>query len=275
MLKRLASRYSPVVVLVVFIGAILCMSRYAEDRKAENQENTQSRSPQAAITPNDAAKGKENADKTKFRPHFIDTFTWPEGATVWALFLTLIVITWQSVETRDAAKATKDSAKAALLNTEVLINAERAWLLVTLEPFMGSEDTRAVVAKNCGRTPAKVMCFSNMNIKIVDRESDLPRYPIYDSIDPLPDALILVPEDVQVFSTFTEQTIKDACDSDETFLAIQSAKKMAFIYGTIGYQDMLATDKPAIRETGWCCQYIPVVSGKFVLHGPYRYNDHT
>lgn len=52
----------------------------------------------------------------------INTFTWPEGAATWALFLTLLVIAWQSTETRDAAKA-------ALLNAEAVINAERAWMI--------------------------------------------------------------------------------------------------------------------------------------------------
>jgi len=99
------------VVLLILIGAILCMSRYAEHRKAENQNNTHASSEQTSVTPNDASKSTENADKTEHRPDFIDTFTWPEGATVWALFLTLIVIAWQSAETRSAAKATEDSAE--------------------------------------------------------------------------------------------------------------------------------------------------------------------
>jgi hypothetical protein len=201
-------------------------------------------------------------------------FGWPEGVTVWALFLTLITIAEQTSQTRKAADAAKESAKAALLNAEVLINSERAWLLATLGPFMESEDTQAIVAKNCGRTPAKVIRYSRINVRIVDHESDLPRSPIYEEFDPLTDPLILLPEGFREFSTFSEKTIRDACDPD-TFLSIQRNKKQAFIYGKVIYQDMLATDKPAIRETAWCCQYIPVVAGKFWMHGPPRYNDHT
>jgi len=120
MLKRLVSKYWPMIAFLLFIGAILGMSRYAEHRKAENQENTQASSPQGTVTPNDASKSTENADKAKHRPDFIDTFAWPEGATVWALFLTLIVIAWQSAETRAAAQATVASVEAVDRQADVM-----------------------------------------------------------------------------------------------------------------------------------------------------------
>lgn len=114
MLKRWASKYWPMVVLLILIGAILGMSRYAEHRKGENPQNAQSSSPQAPVSPRDAGKSTENTDKAKHRPDFIDTFTWPEGATVWALFLTLIVIAWQSAETRTASLSMALSTKASI-----------------------------------------------------------------------------------------------------------------------------------------------------------------
>jgi hypothetical protein len=85
MLKRLASKYWPLVLLFVSIGAILYVSRYAEERKTEKQKDAQSRSPQAAVAPNDASKGTEKTAKAEHYPDWIDTFTWPEGATVWAV----------------------------------------------------------------------------------------------------------------------------------------------------------------------------------------------
>jgi hypothetical protein len=147
MLKRLALKYWPMVLLVTLIGAVLYMSRYAENRKAEHQENAQVGGPNAVIPPNGNGQSTQNANKPHQYPNWIDTFTWPEGATTWALFLTLIVIAWQSTETRDAAKAAllqvgfmerqtkiledsvaaaKDSAKAAKDQIQLVMEKERA-----------------------------------------------------------------------------------------------------------------------------------------------------
>lgn len=111
MLKRLALRYWPLAVLVVLVAAIFCMSRYAENRKAEHQDNAQASSPNAVISPNGNGQGAQNTNEPHKYPSWIDTFAWPEGATAWALFLTLMVIAWQSVETRAAADAAKDSIR--------------------------------------------------------------------------------------------------------------------------------------------------------------------
>jgi hypothetical protein len=106
MLKRLASKYWPMVLLLILTGAVLCMSRYAESHKADSQQG----SPGIPASPNDASKSAENAEKAKHPPNWIETFTWPEGVTTWALLLTLFVIAWQSTETRAAAQATQASA---------------------------------------------------------------------------------------------------------------------------------------------------------------------
>jgi hypothetical protein len=63
------------------------------------------------ISPNGSGQSPQNANKPHHYPDLVDSFTWPDGATVWALFLTLIVIAWQSTETRDAAKAARDSIR--------------------------------------------------------------------------------------------------------------------------------------------------------------------
>ncbi|MGA7829816.1 MAG: hypothetical protein WCA21_02525 [Terracidiphilus sp.] len=105
MLKRLVLQYWPLVLLLVLIVAILGMSRYAEHRKAENQEYAQASGPEATVTPSETDKGGKPTKKPKYPPSWVDTFAWPEGVTGWALFLTLLVIAWQSVETRRAAQS--------------------------------------------------------------------------------------------------------------------------------------------------------------------------
>jgi hypothetical protein len=126
MLKAFVLRYWPLAVLGILVIAILAMSRYTEDRKQSDKDNAHQSSPATPISPDDASETSENADKTEHPPSWIDTFAWPEGATVWALFLTLLVIAWQSAETREAAKATKKSANAAFLGLEIMMSKERA-----------------------------------------------------------------------------------------------------------------------------------------------------
>src|SRR5208283_1899320 len=134
MLKRLALNYWQLVLLVIFIGAIFYMSRYAENRKAEHQDNAQGCSPIAVISPNGNGHGTQNANKPHQYPMWIDTFAWPEGATTWALFLTLIVIAWQSSETKileGSVAAAKDSAEAAKDQIQLVMEKERPRIQIT------------------------------------------------------------------------------------------------------------------------------------------------
>lgn len=71
MLKRVASKYGAMILLVTSIVVVLCLSRYARGGMAS----------------------------------WVEIYTWPGGVNVCALLLTLVVIAWQSTETRDAAKA--------------------------------------------------------------------------------------------------------------------------------------------------------------------------
>ena len=86
--------------IVILISTVLYMSRDAEHRKSEHYEQTQMSSPKSSIPPHDGGKCTQNATESEKYPTWIDTFTWPEGATAWALFLTLIIVGWQANETR-------------------------------------------------------------------------------------------------------------------------------------------------------------------------------
>jgi hypothetical protein len=153
MLKRLALKYWPLALFFVLIVAVLCMSRYAECRKAENQENTQASSPESKVSPPDADKGTKKTNKPKYPPSWVDTFAWPEGVTAWALFLTLFVIAWQSVETHAAAEATVASVEAAKQQADLIreqmdtqVHRERARLNLEVQgieidiPEVGLDD---------------------------------------------------------------------------------------------------------------------------------------
>jgi hypothetical protein len=108
MWKAIAMKYFPIAILFVLVVAILCVSRYAETRKNNHQENG-SHVNAIATTADHSDKGAKQADESEDSPGWIDTFAWPNGVTAWALLLTLLVVAWQSTETRDAAKSTRDA----------------------------------------------------------------------------------------------------------------------------------------------------------------------
>lgn len=112
-------RYSPLALLLVLVITILAMSRYAETRNYDHANNARPSRPQAPVTPNEAAKSGDNADKAEHAPEWVQAFTWPEGVTVWALILTLMVIAWQSVETHASAEAARVAGQAALKQAEL------------------------------------------------------------------------------------------------------------------------------------------------------------
>lgn len=122
MSKRLASKYWPVVMLFTCIVAVLCLSRYA--------------------------------DATERSLSWIGAFAWPSGVTAWALLLTLLVVAWQSAETRAAARATEESVTLA---ADTAKRQLRAYMVVRNSRLILHEDG-SVEAKmelaNCGQTPA-------------------------------------------------------------------------------------------------------------------------
>jgi hypothetical protein len=66
----------------------------------------------------------------------------------------------QLTEMEKAANAAKDSADAALLNAQALINAERAWLLVELRRY--ADEAFSFIIKNHGRTPAEITLVKHL-----------------------------------------------------------------------------------------------------------------
>lgn len=244
------------ILLLICIGTILYMSRCAENRKAEHPENAQASSPQGTVTSNDASKSAESADKSMHRPDFIDTFTWPEGATVWALLLTLIVIAWQSAETRNAAKA-------ALMQAEHVEVTERAWLLINYVDMRGTEfkDGESVSSrwtiKNVGSTPAILLetkarfyITSIYPEMIEDPAKELAESPSYG--DPVViNARLLAPNDSIGYFTKWEQRV-DEKFVEFTFPARADRVWMIIAYGYVKYRDTFGKDHES-RSCDFIC----------------------
>jgi len=185
---------------------------------------------------------------------------------------TLLTIKAQTKATEDAATAARDSAEAALLNAKALINSERPWLLMKIEPFFGNEEFPTVVAKNCGRTPAKIVFFSDAIPRL---RADMPLTPEYGELKAHVTPYILLPDEKMEVSAISEASIKELCGTYEVFGRIEQGKEQAYIFGAIYYQDLLNPPEAALHETRWCCRYFPTSPVKLLMIGPKDYNSHT
>jgi hypothetical protein len=243
MFKRTAMKYFPIAVLALLIAAILCMSRYADTRKQQHQENAKPVNPAASVTPDKATEGGSEANKAQNPPGWIDTFTWPDGVTGWALLLTLFVIAWQSVETRDAARA-------GLLNAQAVINAERPWMLVSVKSSPGEIGGFDVHVRNKGRTPAMVI-EARMGCVAVKNVSDLPLPAIFPMDNPIKNKVI-IPGGTAHIMWFDESLFK-AILKDK--LPRSSSAKQIFVHGRVLYRSLANPNKSVVHETRWICEY--------------------
>lgn len=131
-----------------------------------------------ALTKVEIRQNGDPTDATKNEPPHGNVTT--EDALVVVGIITFIVIGWQSYETRRAATAAKESAKAAELNAQAFINSERPWIVVEpkMVPYTGM--TFRLQAANVGRTPAEILWDEprGTDFMICD-DDDLPDPPPY------------------------------------------------------------------------------------------------
>jgi hypothetical protein len=175
------------------------------------------------------------------------------------------------------AMAAADSAQAALLNAQAVIDAGRPWLLITVDPSRSIVNSFAVKATNRGRCPAN-MIASVERIMIAVDESHLPNTPEYEDQDlgaPFV-PIILLPGESTTIKSFSRDDLKGICESEELLKRIENWEEKVFIYGKVLYRDLIEPADKQVHETSWCCWYIHgrQKSG-LVIAGPPEYNLHT
>jgi hypothetical protein len=257
MLKRWTTKYWPMVLFLLLIGAILYMSRRAENRKTQGSGIAQARSTQVPVAPMNTSKIAENAGKSASQPDWTDRFAWPEGTTVCALILTLIVVAWQSTETKDAAEA-------ARLSAQYLVNSERPWIMAEVERDPRRPHFYQIKIRNYGRTPARFLS-GDASYTVVKSPDSLPGSPAYSSPMVLPAQLLIAPDNG--FPVPHGYSISD--------LIKDPGSETLIIYGRVLYEDMIVAG--SIHETRWCFSYFmtPPNGGEFRLAGPREYTKNS
>jgi hypothetical protein len=103
----------------------------------DSKDNQQTASANAANGENQKPSNDSNRNSREKAEREQDLQTIFNGLLVAVGVATCVVVGWQAIETREAARASVKSADAAKLNADALINSERAWLLVTDDGFCG------------------------------------------------------------------------------------------------------------------------------------------
>ncbi len=175
--------------------------------------------------------------------------------------------------------ATEDAAKAALLSAQAVINAERAWMIVTVEEFKPKEIVGELCfligAINRGKTPSKVLnqCHS---ILFVDSPDNLswPAHYEQQTASRMGD-FIVASDSFPIGKTVRPRSLRLDAEKEGK---LKPTDRWVIIYGQIVYEDVFASGEDLTRsphETTWCYGFEYGKSGGFTRVGPSGYNRHT
>lgn len=176
-----------------------------------------------------------------------------------------------------AANAAAVSSHAALMTAQAILDAERSWILISVEPSPSAGNCFTIMATNRGRTPARIVDTSERTRIAIDEEH-LPRTPEYGEekrgapFTPV----ILLPGESAAIKPFCRDNAKGLCDSEERFRRIETWEEKIFLYGKVIYRDLTAPADSEAHETNWCCWYIHGRQNSgLVIAGLPEYNTHT
>jgi hypothetical protein len=184
------------------------------------------------------------------------------------------------------AQAAKLSAEAAKLSTEVLINSERAWVLVSkvwapdIGPPLGGRINEFLFnLENRGKTVARLTGPYKVKFRLLaagDRLPDIPDYEISNR------SLLDAPESpihgrIMAPGQIDERISAQYWDVQITigvFESIQKLEGRLYFYASLKYFDFAEKE----RELQFCYVYVPATKGqpaRWDISGPKEYNKHT
>ena len=268
-----------------------------DNRQTAPLSTSSNPSLQNTANPSTGTEGSVHADQPA--PHITvanppsEPVTWALRDKIsWAAYIVLAILGYigimlavsllkkidrQTAYAETAAEAASASAKAALLNAQSIIRAERPWVLISIEQSGSKENSFTVMATNRGRTPARII-ETEQEVRIVIDEKHLPGVPEYkkkeSSIRLAP--IILLPGEATVLKPFCRDDARGLCDSEERFKRIETWDEKIYIYGKVIYKDLISPDDDQTHETNWCCWYIHgQQSSGLIIAGPPEYNGHS
>jgi hypothetical protein len=176
------------------------------------------------------------------------------------------------------ATAASDNAKAALLNAEALINAERPWIMVQIKKHApennASKATFQFIAFNFGKTPARIVyCDEPQTECLTNPDNELTIPPNYRS-GVLFRERFLAPRDNFAIGTLNPSAANIEMDmataARNRNVSVEAMRLVA--YGKIEYRDGVS---PCLHKTSFCYMHTgedDFIGGELILCGPREYN---
>lgn len=263
---------------IVALFALAISPAKKEQRANLPKDNSDSHSPSAvSFVNNEAAAPNQQCPCA-------ETPRWWQRPEWWLCILgvpTLGFIGWQARATADAARATQASADAsnkaadsALLNTQLVIKAERPWIVISVES--PAPNIFYFKATNVGRTPAKITSIRGFPL-IVRLNRDTPI--LLDNKEG--ESLLSTPPCLlpsTASTTVLRCDLKEmrASDSIEDFMRyIYSGLFEIWFYGKVAYYDTLEPAPQTLHETNWSFwllpfrETLPIVDPRHPEHNTY------
>lgn len=175
------------------------------------------------------------------------------------------------------AQAALDSAQAALAQTQAIVDSERPWIVVRVEPSLTKENSFRVMATNRGRTPAGIISLVDQ-VRIAVDETNLPESPEYESVKSgaRQEPIVLLPSESVAIKAFSREDVRSVCKTTEEFEKIELWEMNIFLYGRVTYRDLMASPEKQLHETDWCYWYIHgEKKSALSIAGSPEYNKHS
>jgi hypothetical protein len=185
---------------------------------------------------------------------------------------TLKAIEQQAKDGTVAATAAKDGAKAALLNAQAVITAERPWLMVT--HFNLANSAFSIHAVNHGRSPAKLIfvALSFRCVNILDHGDNFPQQPTYEDNQLANEVWIVEHQDLDILQFDVNQQLVNI--GIVAFGELYSGERQHFIWGIVKYRSIGGEE----YESRFCYRWMPFPMLRLSIADPPRtldYNKHS
>ncbi len=177
----------------------------------------------------------------------------------------------------ETARAAMGVADALLGQTKALLEFERPWILVHIDPSLTAENSFKVMASNRGRRPARITHLADQ-VHMVADESELPATLDYDSMDmqEQEEPVILLPGESIAIARFTRTDIAQICKTEEQMRRVATWQEIIYLFGRVTYCDVSPSSADVSPYlTDWCCRYIHgETKSALIVGGPQSYNRH-
>jgi hypothetical protein len=176
-------------------------------------------------------------------------------------------------QTDQMIEQSRNTAGAALLNAQAVINSQRAWLFPQIKRVPYSDGyTKAMgqfelCIENYGKTPAHLISVNHYS-QILLRDDRLPASPDYRNNSEFESTMVLVPggsylvDDIELSFMWWFNQERELDDG----------RKVIYQYGLIRYQDVLPNSP--VRQTAFCYRYFRNLQD-WRVSGPREYTSYT